>query len=184
MPFAYQTAFNRFDTGNTLPVEAENPRDWSRLVTLRVQKNPCRRLSSRHRICGHSRYVRLPVVPIQHRRYKSVELRTLSAKKMKGKIVDGEARERLIVWMRRRMEEFGITLDALEASIQEELDHPPLYRDARGNDWNGVGDMPDWLKAAKHAGVDPDFFRVAPEHKREAETEASLFRTQVDLFDS
>jgi DNA-binding protein H-NS len=102
---------------------------------------------------------------------------------MKGKIVDGEARERLIVWMRRRMEEFGITLEALAASIQEELDHPPLYRDARGNDWNGEGQMPEWLLAAKHAGVDPEFFRIEPERKSEAETETSLFRSQADLFD-
>ncbi|WP_239482893.1 H-NS family nucleoid-associated regulatory protein [Paraburkholderia sp. C35] len=79
---------------------------------------------------------------------------------MKGKIADGEARERLIIWIRRRMIEFGITFDALQASIQHDLDHPPLYRDARGNEWNGLGDTPEWLAAAKHAGVDPDFFRI------------------------
>lgn len=35
---------------------------------------------------------------------------------MKGKIADGEARDRLIIWIRRRMEEFGITAEALAAS--------------------------------------------------------------------
>lgn len=86
---------------------------------------------------------------------------------MKGKIADGEARERLIIRIRRRMQEFGITFDALEALIQEDLAHPPLYRDARGHDWNGVGPMPDWLTAAKHAGVDPDFFRIEEKAKEE-----------------
>ncbi|WP_233886330.1 H-NS family nucleoid-associated regulatory protein [Paraburkholderia flagellata] len=58
------------------------------------------------------------------------------------------------------MEEFGITPEALAESIQFDVDHPPLYRDAKGNEWNGIGKMPDWLHAAKHAGVHPDFFRV------------------------
>ncbi|OUL79530.1 hypothetical protein CA601_19865 [Paraburkholderia hospita] len=31
-----------------------------------------------------------------------------------------------------------------------------------GNEWNGQGDMPDRLRAAKHAGVNPDFFRIEP----------------------
>ncbi|MGF6267409.1 H-NS histone family protein [Paraburkholderia sp. JPY432] len=79
---------------------------------------------------------------------------------MRGKIADGEARDRLIIWLRRRMEEFGITLEALAESIQHDVDHPPLYRDARGNEWNGLGDMPDWLRAASNAGVSPDFFRI------------------------
>ncbi|WP_168787482.1 H-NS histone family protein [Paraburkholderia aromaticivorans] len=101
---------------------------------------------------------------------------------MKGKIADGEARERLTIWIRRRMLEFGITFDALETSIQEDLAHPPLYRDARGHDWNGVGPMPDWLTAARHAGLDPDFFRIeepkeGPQHKR------GVVYRQADLFE-
>jgi DNA-binding protein H-NS len=79
---------------------------------------------------------------------------------MKGKIADGEARDRLIVWIRRRMDEFGITLEALSASLAHDAEHQPLYRDARGEEWSGVGDMPDWMLAAKNAGVDPEFFRV------------------------
>ncbi|WP_438362499.1 hypothetical protein [Paraburkholderia caribensis] len=66
----------------------------------------------------------------------------------------------MIIWIRRRMAEFNITPDALKASIQRDLDHPPLYRDARGNEWNGIGDVPNWLKAAKHAGVSEEFFRI------------------------
>jgi hypothetical protein len=81
---------------------------------------------------------------------------------MNGRIGDGEARDRLIVWIRRRMEEFGITIDALAASIQHDVDHAAVYRDARGNEWNGIGDMPTWLRAAQNAGVSPDFFRIGP----------------------
>lgn len=102
---------------------------------------------------------------------------------MKGKIAEGEARERLIIWIRRRMQEFGITFAALEASIQEDLAHPPLYRDARGHDWNGVGPMPDWLTAAKHAGVDPDFFRIEETPKEEPQRKEDVVYRQADLFE-
>ncbi|WP_233874664.1 H-NS family nucleoid-associated regulatory protein [Paraburkholderia adhaesiva] len=80
---------------------------------------------------------------------------------MKGNIRDGEARERLIAWLRRRMAEFGITPEALADSIQYDLDHAPVYRDAFGNEWNGSGAMPNWLRAARDAGVNPEFFRIA-----------------------
>ncbi|ADG20966.1 H-NS family nucleoid-associated regulatory protein [Paraburkholderia atlantica] len=102
---------------------------------------------------------------------------------MRGKIADGEARDRLIIWLRRRMEEFGITLEALAESIQHDVDHPPLYRDARGNEWNGLGSMPDWLRAARNAGVSPEFFRIEPKPAPKpmvgtAETDPR----QLDLF--
>ncbi|CAG9255275.1 H-NS family nucleoid-associated regulatory protein [Paraburkholderia caribensis] len=108
---------------------------------------------------------------------------------MKGNITDGEARDRLIIWMRRRMEEFGISIEALSASIEHDKAHPPLYRDARGHEWNGIGDMPDWLVAAKNAGVNPDFFRIealpnaeTPAVKPPAATHVVDPR-QLDLFD-
>ncbi|HKR42820.1 H-NS family nucleoid-associated regulatory protein [Paraburkholderia sp. EG287A] len=72
--------------------------------------------------------------------------------------LDGEARERLIVWIRRRMEEYGITFEELEASIAES-EKIPKYRDAYGNTWNGEGDMPAWLLRYKHAGQDIEHFR-------------------------
>jgi DNA-binding protein H-NS len=106
---------------------------------------------------------------------------------MKGKIVDGEARDRLIVWIRRRMDEFGITIEALEASLSRDAAHRPLYRDARGNEWNGLGDAPDWIRAAKNAGVDPSFFRIEPEpaSPKVAQSKPSLANSdprQFDLF--
>ncbi|CAB3766607.1 hypothetical protein LMG29739_04871 [Paraburkholderia solisilvae] len=103
---------------------------------------------------------------------------------MKTRIADGEARDRLIIWIRRRMDEFGITIDALAASIEHDRRHPPLYRDARGNEWNGLGQIPDWLQAAKNAGVDPDFFRIEAKHAAQqtgSQDPAPAIR-QLDLF--
>ncbi|OYD60465.1 UNVERIFIED_ORG: H-NS histone family protein [Burkholderia sp. CF145] len=110
---------------------------------------------------------------------------------MRGKIADGEARDRLIIWIRRRMEEFGISTEALAASIQHDEDHPPLYRDARGHEWNGLGDMPDWLVAAKNAGVSPEFFRIetkssapTPIAARPIAAQVATDPRQLDLFDA
>jgi DNA-binding protein H-NS len=107
---------------------------------------------------------------------------------MKGKIGDGEARDRLVIWLRRRMEEFGITFEALAESIQHDVDHAPQFRDAKGNEWNGLGDMPDWLRAATHAGVSPDFFRIEPKRELQREVahhdrrDAVKSVRQLDLF--
>ncbi|WP_231572274.1 MULTISPECIES: hypothetical protein [Burkholderia] len=86
------------------------------------------------------------------------------------------------------MEELGITIEALAESIEHDVKHQPIYRDARGNEWNGEGDAPDWLQAAQNAGVDPDFFRIAPSDaarrtplKVEAEA-GGTDRRQLDLF--
>jgi len=72
--------------------------------------------------------------------------------------LDGEARERLIVWLRRRMDEFGITLERLAQAIAE-AEMQPTYRDAFGNMWDGKGEMPEWLQRAIHAGQDIEHFR-------------------------
>jgi DNA-binding protein H-NS len=107
---------------------------------------------------------------------------------MKTRIVDDEARDRLILWLRRRMDEFGITVEALAASIAEDRLYPPIYRDARGNEWNGQGDMPGWLRAAQNAGVDPAFFSIeAKPAELESGSGAEQQRTrndarQLDLF--
>jgi len=109
---------------------------------------------------------------------------------MIGKIADGEARDRLIMWIRRRMEEYGISTEALATSIEHDEAHPPLYRDARGHEWNGLGDMPDWLLAAKNAGVNPDFFRIetvpkapTPIATQPIASQTTVDPRQLDLFD-
>ncbi|MGF6761307.1 DNA-binding protein H-NS [Paraburkholderia sp. GAS33] len=73
---------------------------------------------------------------------------------------DGEARDRLIVWIRRRMDEYGISAEDLAAAIEADKPLTPRYRDHKGNEWNGEGDMPDWLKRVQQLGVDADFFAV------------------------
>lgn len=36
----------------------------------------------------------------------------------------------------------------------------PVFRNASGDTWDGMGDMPEWLKRAVHAGQDIEFYRV------------------------
>jgi DNA-binding protein H-NS len=75
--------------------------------------------------------------------------------------LEGEARERLIRWLRRRMDEYGITVEAVAQSISadKQEERPVLYRDAMGNTWDGYGDLPDWLRRAVAAGQQIDFYR-------------------------
>ncbi|WGS54389.1 H-NS histone family protein [Paraburkholderia sp. D15] len=75
--------------------------------------------------------------------------------------LDGNTRERLIVWIRRRMDEYGITLEALAESIEADANavREVRYRDAFGNTWDGYGDKPDWLARAIWAGQSIDHFR-------------------------
>ncbi|WP_144157276.1 H-NS family nucleoid-associated regulatory protein [Paraburkholderia sp. BCC1885] len=74
---------------------------------------------------------------------------------------DGNARERLVLWIRHRMDEYGITLEALAASIEADAAaiKPVMYRDAFGNSWDGQGEKPDWLARAIYAGQSIDHFR-------------------------
>ena len=75
--------------------------------------------------------------------------------------LDGEARDRMIRWILRRMDEFGITQTALAQSIEEDLQNEQAvsYRDAWGNTWNGDGDLPEWLQRAVAAGQSIEHFR-------------------------
>ncbi|MFM0756104.1 hypothetical protein [Paraburkholderia strydomiana] len=56
------------------------------------------------------------------------------------------------------MEEFGVTPQALADSVQRDLDHTPHYRDARGNEWNGVADTPHWLRIVAERWHRPGLF--------------------------
>jgi DNA-binding protein H-NS len=75
--------------------------------------------------------------------------------------LEGQGRERLIAWLLHRMEEFGITIDALERSLAEDQCkvHVVLYQDATGHTWDGNGDLPDWLRRAVAAGQSIEHFR-------------------------
>jgi DNA-binding protein H-NS len=80
--------------------------------------------------------------------------------------LDGEARDRLIRWILRRMDEFGITLAVLEQSVEEDRQNEKAvcYRDAWGNSWNGDGDLPEWLQRAVAAGQSIEHFRSDSAH--------------------
>jgi DNA-binding protein H-NS len=75
--------------------------------------------------------------------------------------VDGNTPERLIAWIRRRMGEYSITMEALADSLEADANavQAVLYRDAYGNTWDGHGDKPDWLARAIYAGQSIDHFR-------------------------
>ncbi|RKR37515.1 H-NS family nucleoid-associated regulatory protein [Paraburkholderia sp. BL17N1] len=74
---------------------------------------------------------------------------------------DGNARERLVAWIRRRMDEYGITVEALAEAIETDAaaTRAVMYRDAYGNTWDGHGDKPDWLARAIYAGQNIEHFR-------------------------
>ena len=75
--------------------------------------------------------------------------------------LDGQARDRLIAWIQHRMDEFGITVDALRRSLAEDEQsaRATRYQDAMGNVWDGQGDLPEWLRRAVASGQSIDFFR-------------------------
>jgi DNA-binding protein H-NS len=75
--------------------------------------------------------------------------------------LDGNARERLISWIRQRMAEYEITMEALADSLEADANavRAVMYRDAFGNTWDGYGDKPDWLARAIYAGQSIDHFR-------------------------
>jgi DNA-binding protein H-NS len=75
--------------------------------------------------------------------------------------LDGNARERLIAWIQHRMEEFGITFAALQDSLAEDEKSARAvrYQDASGHEWDGNGDLPEWLRRAVASGQSIDFFR-------------------------
>jgi DNA-binding protein H-NS len=82
--------------------------------------------------------------------------------------MDGEARDRLIIYMRRRMAEYGIKLSDLKdkpvakpTTVSTKPERPVKYRDTKGHTWDGVGERPQWLTHAMNLGLSPSFFEVA-----------------------
>lgn len=92
--------------------------------------------------------------------------------------MDELVRERIIKYIQRRMDEFGITAEhlmppeeeapepehALPKAIAAQAMPKPTpgvvqYADASGNSWDGAGPMPEWLLRAVRAGQTPDFFK-------------------------
>jgi DNA-binding protein H-NS len=77
--------------------------------------------------------------------------------------VDERKRDSIVTYLRRRMDEFGIEPDDIAASITEDQlrERAARYRNASGNTWDGVGEMPQWLVQALSAGQSLEHFSVA-----------------------
>jgi DNA-binding protein H-NS len=68
--------------------------------------------------------------------------------------LDGEARDRMIRFLRRRMEDWNISMDDIFD------DNVTQYQDVFGNSWDGQGEQPVWIKRALSLGLNLDHFRV------------------------
>ncbi|CAB3775180.1 H-NS histone family protein [Paraburkholderia humisilvae] len=77
--------------------------------------------------------------------------------------MDERKRDSMIAYIRRRMEEVGITPTDLAAAMAgEQLQHTELrYRSATGDTWSGEGEMPQWLQQAISAGQSIEHFEVS-----------------------
>ena len=96
--------------------------------------------------------------------------------KRKLMYLDGEARERMIRFIRRRMEEWNISMEDLRKSMRADEasdsdckpaemtpifdDGVPIYRDVFGNSWDGQGAQPVWIQRALSLGLNLEHFRV------------------------
>lgn len=80
------------------------------------------------------------------------------------------ARAEAVLWVRKQIARHGLTLADLVAAgcfaapsltpNQKSQASAARYRSADGQSWDGVGDMPDWLRRAVNAGQNVEHFRV------------------------
>lgn len=80
--------------------------------------------------------------------------------------MDEMKRDRIVAYLRHRIEEFGIRLEDLapepEVPAPLKVQGADRYRSANGDRWDGEGEMPEWLRRAISAGQSIDHFEVAP----------------------
>jgi DNA-binding protein H-NS len=82
--------------------------------------------------------------------------------------MDEMKRDRIVAYLRHRMEEFGIKPEDLapdpvsKASVESKQPGVDRYRSANGDRWDGEGEMPEWLRRAISAGQSIDHFAVSP----------------------
>jgi DNA-binding protein H-NS len=74
--------------------------------------------------------------------------------------MDERKRDSMIVYLRHRMEDFGISADDLAATLAAEP-AAGRYRSAHGESWSGEGSMPQWLKQAISAGQSLGHFELS-----------------------
>lgn len=77
--------------------------------------------------------------------------------------MDERKRESIVSYLRRRMDEFGISAEALAESIaQDQLAAKAArYRSATGQSWDGQGEAPQWVQQAISAGQSLEHFAIA-----------------------
>jgi DNA-binding protein H-NS len=77
--------------------------------------------------------------------------------------MDERKRDSMVAYLRRRMQEFGVSTDDLAAAIASDQaeQKEARYRSATGNTWSGEGEMPQWLKQAISAGQSPEHFQLS-----------------------
>lgn len=71
--------------------------------------------------------------------------------------MDERKRDSIVVYIRRRMAECGISMEQLATALSNE---DARYRNAEGEAWNGRGAMPQWMQQAVSAGQAPEHFVV------------------------
>ena len=77
--------------------------------------------------------------------------------------MDERKRDSMVAYLRRRMEEFGITPEDLASALASEqsMQAKARYRSATGQTWSGEGEMPQWLKQATSAGQSVEHFELS-----------------------
>ncbi|WP_322045070.1 H-NS family nucleoid-associated regulatory protein [Paraburkholderia sp. J67] len=91
--------------------------------------------------------------------------------------MDERKRDSIVAYLQRRMAEFGISPEALAASIAKDQAQlqAARFRDAMGHTWDGEGVPPLWVVQATSAGQSLEHFAIA-----EAPTKAAPTRATVD----
>lgn len=76
--------------------------------------------------------------------------------------MDERKRESIVAYLRRKMAEFEIEPDDIAASIaQDQLRQRAVrYQNASGENWDGHGEIPQWLTQAMSAGQSCEHFAI------------------------
>jgi DNA-binding protein H-NS len=76
--------------------------------------------------------------------------------------MDEMKRERMIAHIQHRMAEFGVKANDIAPTPFTVVKPPAVirYRNANGENWDGDGEMPIWLRRAMQAGQSPAHFEV------------------------
>jgi DNA-binding protein H-NS len=98
--------------------------------------------------------------------------------------VDERKRDSMVAYLRRRMDEFGITLEDLASSLARDESKlvESRYRSATGDTWDGTGEMPQWLRQAMSAGQSIGHFETAPASKVDTSTPKRQIDWRNDPF--